>query len=160
VNTLSSGPRERAINLSPRLVIASAIVLCVGFCLAQNAPASSGGSRQTAEIARGKYLVEGVARCGQCHTPRDENGNPDRNHWLEGAAVWLKPAEPTTDWPLKAPRLAGTLPSSDADMIHLLTTGIWRNGQPLRQPMPQFHMSREDAQSVVAYLRSLSPPPR
>jgi mono/diheme cytochrome c family protein len=45
-------------------------------------------------------------------------------------------------------------------MIRLLTTGVWRDGQRLRPPMPQFRMSREDAESVVAYLRSLTPSPR
>jgi hypothetical protein len=29
-------------------------------------------------IARGKYIVEGVAGCGYCHTPRDKDGNLDR----------------------------------------------------------------------------------
>jgi hypothetical protein len=28
----------------------------------------------------------------------------------------------------------------------------------LRPPMPVFHMSTEDAEAVVAYLRSLNPP--
>src|SRR5438309_109690 len=41
-----------------------------------------------------------------------------------------------------------------------LTTGVWPDGQRLRPPMPQFRMSREDAESVVAYLRSLTPSPR
>jgi hypothetical protein len=41
-------------------------------------------------------------------------------------------------------------------MIKLLTTGIWRDGKPLRAPMPQFRMNRSDAEAVVAYLRSLS----
>ena len=40
---------------------------------------------------------------------------------------------------------------------HLLTTAIWTNGEPLRDPMPKFHMTRADAEAVVAYLRSLAP---
>jgi len=40
-------------------------------------------------------------------------------------------------------------------MISLLTTGIWTNGKPLRQPMPRFHMTRSDAESVLAYLKAL-----
>jgi mono/diheme cytochrome c family protein len=105
--------------------------------------------------ARGKYIVEGLSRCSQCHTPRDANGNPDRSHLLEGAAVWLKPAEPVEDWPLQAPRIAGIPPGTDADMVKLLTTGIWRDGKPLRQPMPQFRMTQADAEAVVAYLKTL-----
>jgi len=86
---------------------------------------------------RGKYIVEDIAICGQCHTPRDSDGAPDRSRWLEGAPVWLKSAEPVENWPLQAPRIAGALPGTDAEMVTLLTTGIWRGGY-LRPPMPQF----------------------
>jgi mono/diheme cytochrome c family protein len=110
-------------------------------------------------VARGEYIVEGVAMCGQCHTPRDSAGVPDRSRWLHGAPVWLVSAEPVTDWPLQAPRIAGTPPGNDAELVTLLTTGIWRDGKPLRPPMPQFHMTREDADSVVAYLKSLGAEP-
>lgn len=108
-------------------------------------------------IARGKYIVEGVAMCGMCHTPRNDAGEIDAGHALDGAAVWLLPAHPTGNWPLKAPRLAGTPPASDDDLVRLLITGTWTDGSHLRLPMPQFRMNREDAESVVAYLRSLAP---
>jgi mono/diheme cytochrome c family protein len=98
--------------------------------------------------------------CGQCHTPRGENGAPDRSRALEGASVWLKSAEPTENWPVQAPRIAGTPPGTDAEMVTLLTTGIWRDGNYLRPPMPQFRMSREDAEAVVAYLKSVNPQAR
>ncbi len=106
-------------------------------------------------IARGKYIVEGLSRCGQCHTPREMNGTADRSHELQGASVWLKSAEPMEDWPLQAPRIAGIPPGTDTEMIKLLTTGIGRDGKPLRQPMPQFRMTESDAEAVVAYLKSL-----
>jgi mono/diheme cytochrome c family protein len=38
-------------------------------------------------VARGKHIVEGVAGCGYCHTPRDKDGNPDHSRWLEGGPV-------------------------------------------------------------------------
>ena len=109
------------------------------------------------DVARGKYIVEGVAMCGQCHSPRDDSGALDRSRWLDGAALWLLPAKPTQDWPTKAPRIAGNPPGTDQDMVNLLTTGIWKDGERLRPPMPQFRLSREDAQAVVAYLKSLNP---
>ncbi|MGC2367472.1 MAG: cytochrome c [Candidatus Sulfotelmatobacter sp.] len=110
--------------------------------------------------ARGQYIVEDLSRCGQCHTPRDSNGVPDRSRWLQGAPVWLKSAEPVEDWPLQAPRIAGALPGTDAEMVTLLTTGIWRTGTYLRPPMPQFRMSRQDAESVIAYLKSVKLAPK
>ena len=118
-----------------------------------SAGARSGSSES--RVARGKYIVEGVAMCGMCHTPRTDSGELDTRHRLDGASVWLLPARPSGNWPLKAPRIAGTPPASDDDMIRLLTTGVWTDGSHLRSPMPQFRMSREDAESVVAYLRSL-----
>jgi mono/diheme cytochrome c family protein len=119
----------------------------------QHANKTSGNS---SDVARGKYLVEGVAMCGQCHTPRDSDGNLDRTRWLQGAPiVWLSP-DHDPNWPLSAPRIGGTPPANDADMVKLLTTGIWTTGAPLRLPMPQFRMERNDAEAVVAYLKSLT----
>jgi mono/diheme cytochrome c family protein len=106
-------------------------------------------------VARGKYIVEDVAMCGTCHTPRLANGELDRSRWLAGAPVPYLPAQPTPDWPILAPRLAGAPPTTDAGMITLLTTAIWTNGEHLRDPMPKFHMTRADAEAVVAYLKAL-----
>jgi mono/diheme cytochrome c family protein len=139
------------------LLLAAALL---NVASAQNAPAvrkpaSPSNENQGAE-ARGKYIVENIAICAQCHTPRDARGNPDRSRWLGGAAVWLQSAEPTENWPLQAPRIAGALPGTDAEMITLLTTGIW-NGGYLRPPMPQFRMTQQDAAAVVAYLKAVKP---
>jgi len=114
-------------------------------------PASS-----AALVARGKYIVEDVAMCGTCHTPRKPDGELDRSRWLAGAPVPYLPAQPRTHWPINAPRLAGSPPATNDGMITLLTTAIWTDGKPLDDPMPKFHMTRADAEAVVAYLRSLS----
>lgn len=39
----------------------------------------------SAEAARGRYLAEALSHCGDCHTPRDALGGPDRAAWLAGA---------------------------------------------------------------------------
>lgn len=39
------------------------------------------------EVARGRYLVEGLGHCGECHTPRNVLGGLQRNAWLAGAAI-------------------------------------------------------------------------
>lgn len=135
------------------------LFLLCGAAAAQTSPTKKGdhatNKTETGDVARGKYIVEGLARCGQCHTPRESDGSPDRSHELQGAAVWLRSAEPQSDWPLQAPRIAGIPPGTDAEMAKLLTTGIWRDGKPLRAPMPQFRMTQNDAEAVVAYLKSL-----
>lgn len=112
-------------------------------------------SDQTKVIARGKYIVEGVAGCGYCHTPRDQDGNPDHARWLEGAPVFYEPARPIAGWANTAPRIAGLPPGSDAELIKLLTTSVARTGKPPRWPMPRFYMTRSDAEAVVAYLKSI-----
>lgn len=150
--------------MSPRSLVFGAIAftLLAGapqFALAQsNKPKSASEKKSAAsDAARGKYLVEAVAMCGQCHTPRDANGNLDRTRWLQGAPVPWMPAKADANWPLSAPRIGGTPPANDADLIKLLTTGVWTTGKQLRPPMPQFRMERADAEAIVAYLRSLTP---
>jgi mono/diheme cytochrome c family protein len=84
---------------------------------ARHPQAAAKNSDQATLIARGKYIVEGVAGCGYCHTPRDHDGNPDHSRWLEGAPVFYEPARPMEGWANTAPRLAGLPPGSDAELI-------------------------------------------
>jgi mono/diheme cytochrome c family protein len=141
-----------------KIYLALSVLFLAAICFAQNAQQAAGKAKPPAngDVARGKYIVDAMARCGQCHTPRDGSGNEEQSHALEGAAVWLVPAQPMADWPLIAPRLAQTPPGTDAEMVKLLTTGVWRDGKYLRQPMPQFRMSTSDAAAVVAYLKSMT----
>lgn len=37
------------------------------------------------QVARGRYVAEALAHCGECHTPRDALGGLDRGRWLQGA---------------------------------------------------------------------------
>ena len=143
------------------LTVALLAALC-SFAVAQKAAQAGRAEKRPAggDAARGKYIVEGVAMCGQCHTPRDSNGGQDRTRPLEGAEVWLVSANPVADWPLIAPRLAQNPPGTDAEIVKLLNTGIWRDGKPLRPPMPQFRMNESDAAAVVAYLKSMNPEAR
>ncbi|MGO9519949.1 MAG: hypothetical protein ACLPND_23170 [Candidatus Korobacteraceae bacterium] len=131
--------------------------------MAASKPPSSAAQREKAgmssDFTRGKYLVESVAMCGNCHTPADSNGNPDHSRWLQGSSVPYMPSRPDSDWPITCPRIGGTPPADDADMIKLLMTGIWTTGNRLRLPMPQFRMDRGDAEAVVAYLKSMTPKP-
>ncbi len=115
-----------------------------------------GAVRDESRVERGRYIVESVAMCEQCHTARDESGNADRGRWLMGGPVQLRPTYPAPNWAIVAPPLAGQPPGTDAEVIRLLTTGIWRTGSPPNPPMPPFRMTRTDAEDVVAYLKSLA----
>lgn len=143
------------VSLSAALMFAVFAAFAIGQS-GNSARKNKSASQGPAE--RGEYIVEGIARCGQCHTPLDSDGNPDRTRWLQGAPIRWMPSVPDSNWPLKAPRIGGTpLPASDDDMVKLLMTGVWTTGDHLRAPMPQFRMNREDAEAVVAYLKSLTP---
>lgn len=114
------------------------------------APAGGG------DVARGAYIVNSVAMCPTCHTPRTADGQLNQSEWLQGGPIVYLPAQPTPNWPLYEPRIGGSLPTSEAGMINLLTTAIWIDGKELRDPMPKFHMNRADAEAVVAYLKSIN----
>lgn len=120
---------------------------------AQQAKSAGGpGAEVTGgDVERGRYIVENVAHCDRCHTPGGDGGHPDRAQWLQGAPI----RQPGPDWAVQAPRIAGRPPGTDESVITLLTTGIARTGEPPRPPMPQFHMTKADAQAVLAYLKSL-----
>ncbi len=128
------------------------------YAQSSKAKNSSQSGKAGGDVARGKYVVESVAMCGECHTPRGSDGGLDRSRWLQGASVRFMPADSQSNWPLVAPRIGGNPPAGDADMVKLLTTGIWTTGKPLRFPMMPFRMNEADAKAVVAYLKSLTPP--
>jgi mono/diheme cytochrome c family protein len=108
-----------------------------------------------AQIQRGQYLVNHVAMCGECHTPKTDQGEYDRTAWLQGDVLDYKPVRPMP-FAAVAPAIAG-LPSfaTDEQAIKFLETGTNSLGKRAMPPMPQFRLSHDDAVAVVAYLRSL-----
>jgi hypothetical protein len=146
------------------------IVYCVLTCVltlsatrilgsARSQPQKSAVSAQAGSIQRGRYLVEEVAKCSECHTPRDARGQLDAARWLQGAPTWILPARPTTAWAYRAPALAGFPGYSDADGATILEQGKGPRGTNLLPPMHIYHMTHEDASAVIAYLRSLPTAP-
>jgi mono/diheme cytochrome c family protein len=112
-------------------------------------------SSSSATIARGKYLVENVGLCGDCHTPHNEKGEPLKDQWLKGATLDFKPTVPVPVWADKAVNIAG-LPGWNKDAaIKFFMTGIGYNELPARPPMPQYRFNRQDSEAIVAYLQSL-----
>jgi len=139
-----------------RIFLLSFLGLTVGWlpAAAQVKPSGNTAGNQTL-VERGRYIVENVAMCELCHTPRDEHGNPDKGRWLQGGPAQLRPSYPSPYWALVEPKIGGGPPGTDADFIKLLTTGISRTGSPPNPPMPPFRMTRADAEAVLAYLKSL-----
>lgn len=132
-----------------RFAVAAATTVVVSWCTPCVAA--------DAQVARGKYIVQSIAMCGTCHSPRSSDSETARP--LSGGPVPYLPVRPVENWAEAAPRIAGSPPGTDEQIVRLLMTGISRTGQRPRPPMPQFRMTRQDAESVVAYLRSLSSAP-
>jgi len=106
-------------------------------------------------VEHGRYLVENVAMCVECHSDRDDAGNIIEATKFHGGPVPVRPPWPN-DWAIRAPRNAGLPGYDDAQAMRLLTEGaIGRDGRQLRPPMPRFHMSKQDAADVIAFMRSL-----
>jgi mono/diheme cytochrome c family protein len=119
------------------------------------APQKAAAPAEPGAIERGKYLVENVAMCEECHTPRDADGNIDESRRLQGAAIWIVPVHPMTNWANRAPALAGFEGFTEQQGEDILERGVGPNGLPIQPPMHIYHMSHADAQAVIAYLRSL-----
>jgi mono/diheme cytochrome c family protein len=110
-----------------------------------------------ATLARGKYLVEQIGMCGDCHTPHNEKGEPIKEQWLQGTTLPFKPIVPMPVWAEKSSAIAGLDGWEKDAAIKFLMTGIAFNGLPARPPMPQYRYNQSDAEAIVAYLKSLAP---
>ena len=119
----------------------------------QKAPSSTAAAQGNVE--RGRYLVENVAMCEECHTPRDGGGNLDESRRLQGAPIWITPVHPNSNWAMNAPSLAGFEQFTEEQGEQILEQGVGPNGLPIQPPMHIYHMSHADAQAIIAYLRSL-----
>lgn len=116
---------------------------------------ASSAPPQPGQVERGRYLVEDVGMCQECHTPRDASGELDKSRWLQGAPIWIVPVHRMTNWAMRAPALAGFQGFTDEQGYQILEKGIGPNGLPIQPPMHIYHMNHADAQAVIAYLRSL-----
>lgn len=111
--------------------------------------------QQDPRVERGKYLVHHVAMCIQCHSPRDGNGNLRERQLLMGAVIPLNSPYPQQTWAFRAPQIAGLPGWADEEVLSLLTTGARPDGHKPRLPMPPFRFQPDDAEAIIAYLRSL-----
>ncbi len=153
-----------------RLSSLSAILLFAVFHAAAGQPPAAAGAPPpdaadassasailaTASAAHGRYLVEHVAMCVECHSSRDASGVILPETRFLGGEIPFHPPWPN-DWATRAPRNAGLPGYSDEAAMRLLTEGaIGRQGVRLRPPMPRFRMTREDAADVIAFMRSIT----
>ena len=134
-----------------------------GIVDAPSVDASSVDSGQITLAARGKYLVENVIACSDCHTPKLPSGAPDMTKYLAGNATFVRlpngdalPSRNLT--PDKATGLGGFT----ADQIkHMFLDGVVPSDggtAALNSVMPYYvfhNMAAQDADAIVAYLQSI-----
>jgi mono/diheme cytochrome c family protein len=113
--------------------------------------------------ARGKYLVENVSSCMDCHSPHDwTKHDAPITPGMEGAGGDMS-AVSGLPGRVVAPNLTpdpetGAGNWSDDALARAIREGIGHDGHTLfpMMPYPHFrHLSDEDVASVVVYLRSL-----
>jgi mono/diheme cytochrome c family protein len=137
-----------------KVVIVVAVAALVFALTALGAPPAA-KSGNAAQVARGKYLVENVGMCADCHSPRNERGEFIKEKWLHGAPLGFK-MDASMPFADAAPALAG-LPGVDDELAVQFMMGS-REKLPARPPMPEYKLNRQDAVAVVKYLKSLKPP--
>jgi mono/diheme cytochrome c family protein len=132
-------------------------ILCCGFAVAVFTACAMRAADDNVE--HGRYLVEDVAKCGDCHTPYLQNGQLDKSQWLKGTMLTFKPTAPIPNWKAMAPDLTpgGSVfkERGEAAIEKFLETAVWPDGDHADPPMPQFHLKPEDAKAVIAYLKTL-----
>ena len=114
---------------------------------------------QDAKVQRGKYLVEEVARCQECHTAKTEAGDFDRTKWLKGAKLNIAAIAPVQGWHSTSPDITSTSQLwqrwGAEGMIAFLETSKNPRGNRAGAPMPAYTLSHDDADAIAAYLKSL-----
>jgi hypothetical protein len=137
--------------VSTLLVLTSLAGLAVAWSCAAPSRAS--------DPSHGRYLVEKIGMCWDCHSPRDEKGQIIPERWLQGAVI---PFTPTVQmpWAPVSKHIAGLPTLTDEQAMTFLTTGELPGGRRPLPPMPEYRFSPEDARDVIAYLRDpIAPTP-
>lgn len=151
---IATTSRRRRRRLGPLALALAAGALALGVGQSERRggalPPAAGAS-----VERGRYLTHDVAMCVQCHSPRDESGRIIEGQEFRGAPMPLRSPYSGAEFALRAPDLRELASHSEDAVVHLLETGIGRDGDRPQLPMPPFRMNHEDAQSIAMYLRSL-----
>ncbi len=107
----------------------------------------------------GRYLVEEVAKCHECHTPKLENGDFDKSKWMKGAVMEYAPIKPIENWHKTSPDLtpSGRLWErwKEEGIRNYLLTGLTPRGTKAGPPMPTYKMKAADVEAILVYLKSL-----
>ena len=114
--------------------------------------------KQGAEWNRGAYLVEGLAHCEECHTPRNLTQGLKASSRFSGAlqAGWHA-------YNITPDKNSGVGNWSDDELVSYLSKGVASGRANAAGPMAEVvtdstqYLTREDLGSIVTYLRTVAP---
>jgi mono/diheme cytochrome c family protein len=150
------------------------VLICItsSFFISCNGGDSAANTKTTHEdsatkvIERGKYLAHHVALCMDCHSQRDWtqfSGPPkEGTEGMGGDAFNEKLEIPGIIYArnITSDTVNGIGKWTDDEIARAITRGISKNGDTLFPLMPYPHyngMSKEDINSIVAYIRTIKP---
>jgi mono/diheme cytochrome c family protein len=112
------------------------------------------------QLTHGKYLVETVAGCGNCHTPHLADGSLDPNMGFAGAFVIEEPVFKAYARNITPDMETGIGSWTDEQIVNAIRNGQKRDGSFYGPPMSfgwYKRMSDTDVKAIVAYLRTVKP---
>jgi mono/diheme cytochrome c family protein len=107
-------------------------------------------------LERGRYLVEGIVACGNCHTPQGPDG-PVAGKALAGGMPFEEPVFAAYASNITPDPATGIGRWTDAQLIRAIREGLRPDGSVIGPPMPiglYRGLSDPDVQAIVAYLRT------
>jgi mono/diheme cytochrome c family protein len=116
-------------------------------------------AKQTPQVERGKYLAEQVSRCQDCHTPKTATGEFVKEQWFKGTTLNVTPSAPIADWHQKSPDITSTSALwqrwGQDGLVAFLQTAKNPRGGKAGPPMPAYTLTKDDAEAIVAFLKTL-----
>jgi mono/diheme cytochrome c family protein len=133
---------------SVRLVVWLIAALPVGLTMAQ-------GDEQL--LARGKYLMNSVVACGNCHIARGDQGQPLFEKGLSGGMRFDEAVFDAYAPNITPDAATGIGSWDDAQLAKAIREGIRPDGSVIGPPMPipfYRHLSDNDLAAIIAYLKA------
>jgi mono/diheme cytochrome c family protein len=121
--------------------------------------ATAANAQSGAQMARGKYLVDTVMTCHNCHTPRGPNGLI-MDKALSGGLHFDEPPFNVTASNITSDRETGIGAWSVEDIRKFLPSGMRPNGVAVANVMPTgFYkiMTARDLDAIATYIHSVPP---
>lgn len=110
-------------------------------------------------LERGRYLVESIVACGNCHTPQGPNG-PIPGQEMAGQLLGEDKMATVYSANITPDLKTGIGGWTDAQIATAIREGRRPNGRVIGPPMPfglYRQMSDSDVAAIVAYLRTVKP---